>query len=98
MKFLKAGEITIDQRKTFITALSLLLVGASLCAAATGKYVRVPVNLSVVHKISIGDAIAGDTGKKVINSGFALNLLTGRAANLRGVDLSSIWSEYTEDI
>ncbi len=98
MKFLKAGEIAIDQRKTFITVLFLLLFGTSLCAATTGEYVRVPFNVSLVHKISIGNALASGTGKKVINSGFALNLLTGRAAKLRGVDLSGIWGEYTEDI
>ena len=98
MKIFKYGEFEIDQRTIFIAALSILLVGASLSAETTGKYVSVPVNVSLVHKVSIGDAVAGGTGKKVINNGFALSLLSGKAAKLRGVDLSGIWSEYTEDI
>ena len=93
MKIFKYGEFEIDQRTIFIAALSILLVGASLSAETTGKYVSVPVNVSLVHKVSIGDAVAGGTGKKVINNGFALSLLSGKAAKLRGVDLSGIWSE-----
>jgi len=98
MMFFKYGEFAIDKRTIFMAALSILLAGASLSAETTGKYVSVPLNVSLVHKISIGHAIAGGGGKKIFNSGLALNLLTGRASKLRGVDLSGIWSEYTGDI
>jgi len=91
-------ELPGMQIKVFLAGWLFLLMGASLSAESTEKYVRVPVNISLVHKISIGDAIAGGTQKKVINSGFALNLLSGKAAKLRGVDISTIWSEYTEEI
>lgn len=59
------------------------------------EYVRVPVNLSVVPGLSVGESIAD--GRKIINH-VAINLLAGRAARLHGIEFGGIWNAYTENV
>ena len=62
-------------------------------------YVKIPFNLSLWPGISTGDMWAEEAGhKKIYNTGFALSLVGMRAARLRGMDLSGIFSIYSEGV
>jgi hypothetical protein len=58
------------------------------------EYVTVPVNISLIPGVSIGDLVAAD-GQPVINY-VSLSLLGGRAAKLRGIELAGLYTHYTE--
>jgi hypothetical protein len=82
-----------------------LLLSALAFAADDGyssdddDYVKVPVNIGLWPGISTGDMWAEEAGyKKVYNTGFALSLIGMRAARLRGMDFSGIFSIYTEGV
>jgi len=80
----------------------LFLISSSLFAQdwrEDDDYVKVPFNLSLWPGISTGDMWAEEAGyKKVYNTGFALSLVGMRAARLRGMDLSGIFSIYSEGV
>ncbi len=62
-------------------------------------YVKIPFNLSLWPGISTGDMWAEEAGyKKIYNTGFALSLIGMRAARLRGMDISGIFSMYSEGV
>jgi len=79
-----------------------LLVLACGCLPAKeadrNEYAELPLNISLLPGISIGDAVAKESGKKIMNTGLAWNILAGRAARLRGMEYSGIMGEYTEDV
>ena len=60
-------------------------------------YVTLPVNVSLVPGLSVGDAVARATGAKIVNN-VAWSLLAGRAARLEGVEWAGLASVYREDI
>jgi|GEM_PF-2668053 len=85
-------------------SLSLLLVALFVAPAASGQdephpdYLRVPVDVSVWHRVSLGHAIArGDTTRPILHH-LALNVPFGTAARLEGVALGVFGSVYTEDV
>ncbi len=59
-------------------------------------YIVMPVNASVLPGFSIGAAVKGVSGKKIIN-GLSFNLFGGFADRLAGAEFSVIWGGYTED-
>ena len=85
--------------------LLLVMLGGFVFAADDGygddddNYVKVPVNLGLWPGISTGDLWAEEAGfKKVYNTGFAFSLIGMRAARLRGMDFSGLFSIYTEGV
>jgi len=63
---------------------------------STWTYVTVPVNLSLWSRISIGQAMAPPAEHRV-RQRFALHLLSGRAAQLSGIEISGLAGAITED-
>ena len=85
----------------WLTLLLVLIVsGSSLFAEDEDRneYAELPLNISFVPGISIGDAVAKESGKKIFNNGLVWNILGGRAARLRGLEYSGIMGQYTEDV
>ena len=84
------------------TLLILLLLTSSLFAqdwSDDEDYVKIPFNLSLWPGISTGDMWAEEAGyTKIYNTGFALSLVGMRAARLRGMDISGIFSIYSEGV
>jgi len=84
--------------------LLLMLLAGFVLAGDNGygdddDYVKVPVNIGLWPGISTGDMWAEEAGyKKVYNTGFAFSLIGMRAARLRGIDVSGIFSIYTEGV
>lgn len=63
---------------------------------STWTYVTVPVNLSLWSRISIGQAVAPPAEYRV-RQRFALHLLSGRAAQLDGLEVSGLAGAISED-
>lgn len=62
------------------------------------QYVHVPVNVSFVPGISIGDMMTdGMEDPRVVN-GLSLNLFAGYAYRLEGVEFGGIWNGYRESV
>ena len=82
--------------------LLLLLLSSTLLAQSWREdddYVKIPFNLSLWPGISTGDMWAEEAGyKKIYNTGFALSLVGMRAARLRGMGFSGIFSIYSEGV
>jgi hypothetical protein len=84
---------------------ALLLLAALLAAPSASSqdeprpdYLRVPVDVSVWHRVSLGHAIArGDTTRPILHH-LSLNLPLGTAGRLEGVALGVFGSAYTEDV
>ena len=84
-------------RKAMVVLLLAVTV-TPLFAGNNSEYISIPFNVSLWRNLSIGDALARSGQKKVSVNGLALGLVAGRSAKLRGIDLSIISSEYTEDV
>ncbi len=91
-------------KKVTILAFLLCLSGFSLFASERGSdiadtygddYITMPINISFVHGFSIGESLA--KGGKIINK-FSLNVLTGRAVKLHGIEFGGVWNDYSEGI
>ena len=84
------------KKAVFVLLLAVTVV--PLFAGNNSEYISIPLNVSLWRNLSIGDALARSGQKKVSVNGLALGLVAGRSAKLRGIDLSIISSEYTEDV
>lgn len=73
----------------------LLLVAAPAAAQPAPDYVRIPFNVSFWRGISIGDAVAADTSRKVLHH-VSLNLPAGQADRLEGVAVGVFSTVYEE--
>ena len=56
--------------------------------------VVLPINISLVPGISIGDAVAKETDRPIVNK-VSFNVLAGQAYALEGVEFGSVWNAYT---
>jgi hypothetical protein len=73
----------------------LLLLAAPVAAQPAPDYVRIPFNVSFWRGISVGDAVAADTSRKVLHH-VSLNLPAGRADRLEGVAVGVFSTVYEE--
>ena len=83
----------------FTTLLCVSALSASRAMAQSDEegYVTLPVNVSLVPGVSVGDAVSNATGKKIVNN-VALSVLAGRAARLQGVEWAGLASLYSEKV
>ena len=61
----------------------------------SSEYVRMPINISIYKDYSLGHTIGG--GRK-INNHLSLNIISGNAAKLRGIEVGGGANIYSEDI
>ena len=59
------------------------------------EYLRMPINISIRRDYSLGHSIG--RGRKIINH-LSLNIISGRAAKLRGIEIGGVANIYSEDI
>ena len=76
-----------------------LIVPASFAqpADSTERYVMLPLNISLVPPISMGDAVSGAADVQVINR-VSFNIIAGRAARLEGVEFGGVFNAYKESV
>ncbi|MFC1560853.1 hypothetical protein ACFL4V_00080 [Candidatus Latescibacterota bacterium] len=63
--------------------------------AKKSEYLRMPINISIRKDYSLGHSIG--RGRKIINH-LSLNIISGRAAKLRGIEIGGAANIYSEDI
>lgn len=88
---------TIARSLLVVVLASAYIFPAGAGAQSGDDYVTLPFNVSLVPGVSVGDAVAKASGKKVINN-VALSLIAGRAARLNGVEWAGLASLYSEDV
>ena len=86
-------------RRTSIGIFLILLMSTTAPASAQDhsddtEPIVLPINISLVPGISIGDAVAKETDRPIVNK-VSFNVLAGQAYALEGVEFGSVWNAYT---